>query len=225
MKKFVIGDIHGHYKELMQCIEKSQIDYNNDVLISLGDVCDRGRNTFECVEELLKFKHLIAIKGNHDNWFTEFLINGEHPVDWHQGGRETRLSYINHGMIENKIPASHYQFFISQIPYYLDNDILFVHGGINRHYKIDDETYNNPNVFMWDRDLFQSALSFKQFEENRFKNDFKEIFIGHTPTIMWDTTKPMFAANIINLDTGICYGGKLTIMNVETKEYYQSEKQ
>lgn len=128
-------------------------------------------------------------------------------------------------MIENKIPASHYQFFISQIPYYLDNDILFVHGGINRHYKIDDETYNNPNVFMWDRNLFQSALSFKQFEENRFKNDFKEIFIGHTPTIMWDTTKPMFAANIINLDTGICYGGKLTIMNVETKEYYQSEKQ
>ena len=34
----------------------------------------------------------------------------------------------------------------------------------------------------------------------------------------------MKAANIWNLDTGAGFEGKLTIMNVDTKEYYQSDK-
>ena len=38
----------------------------------------------------------------------------------------------------------------------------------------------------------------------------------------WNITTPMQAANIINLDTGSGKGGLLTIMNLETKEYWQA---
>jgi serine/threonine protein phosphatase 1 len=51
----------------------------------------------------------------------------------------------------------------------------------------------------------------------------KEIFIGHTSTLLWKKTEPIHAANIWNLDTGAGSHGKLTIMDVETKQYYQSD--
>jgi serine/threonine protein phosphatase 1 len=56
-------------------------------------------------------------------------------------------------------------------------------------------------------------------------NKFKNVFIGHTPTTNWNTSQPIFAANIINVDTGAGFkNGRLTIMNLETQEYFQSSK-
>ena len=53
MRTFVIGDIHGAYKALLECLELSKFKKNNDRLICLGDVCDRGRQVKECIDELL----------------------------------------------------------------------------------------------------------------------------------------------------------------------------
>ena len=36
MKTFAVGDIHGAYKSLVQCLERSKFDYNNDRLIVLN---------------------------------------------------------------------------------------------------------------------------------------------------------------------------------------------
>ena len=69
MKTFVIGDIHGNYRGLMQCLERSNFDYDKDTLISLGDVVDGHSESYEVVEELLKIKNLIAIKGNDSYGF------------------------------------------------------------------------------------------------------------------------------------------------------------
>jgi serine/threonine protein phosphatase 1 len=40
MRTFAIGDIHGAYKAMMQCFERSGFDYKKDHLIVMGDVCD-----------------------------------------------------------------------------------------------------------------------------------------------------------------------------------------
>ena len=53
--------------------------------------------------------------------------------------------------------------------------------------------------------------------------DFKEVFIGHTSTQFWKEDKPMNAANIWNLDTGGGFKGKISIMDINTKEYWQSD--
>ncbi|MFC3829095.1 MULTISPECIES: hypothetical protein [Niastella] len=39
----------------------------------------------------------------------------------------------------------------------------------------------------------------------------------------WGLDKPLQAANIYNLDTGGAKGGKLTIMDVDSKRFWQSE--
>jgi serine/threonine protein phosphatase 1 len=53
--------------------------------------------------------------------------------------------------------------------------------------------------------------------------DFNDIYIGHTPTMNWETDKPMRAVNILNIDIGARQGGRLTIMDIHTKEYRQSD--
>jgi serine/threonine protein phosphatase 1 len=52
---------------------------------------------------------------------------------------------------------------------------------------------------------------------------FNNIFIGHTNTMKWGIDKPLQAANIYNLDTGGSKGGKLTVMDVDSKHFWQSE--
>lgn len=81
-RNFVVGDIHGAFKALMQCLERCTFDYENDRLIQPDDIVDGHHQSFECVEELLKIKNLVAIRGNHDQWFYEFIQTDYHPFQW-----------------------------------------------------------------------------------------------------------------------------------------------
>lgn len=252
-KTFVIGDIHGNHKGLLQCLERSKFDNNVDTLISLGDVVDGHCESFEVVEELLKIKNLIAIKGNHDDWFNQWIVTGINPSQWGQGQKATGLSYLSHSrpnqpwrgvnngltgfepaIKSNDIPDRHIEFFANQLPYYKDDqNNLFIHGGFNRHFLLDDQ---DKSMFWWDRDLWSQALSFGTMSamQTETKKEFvpkfkileetKEIFIGHTSTQFWKVDEPMHAANIWNLDTGGGWFGKVSIMDIDTKKFWQSNK-
>jgi serine/threonine protein phosphatase 1 len=52
---------------------------------------------------------------------------------------------------------------------------------------------------------------------------YKEVFIGHTPISKVKLVEPQNAANVWNVDTGAAFKGALTMMNAETKEFWQSE--
>lgn len=244
-RTLVVGDLHGNYKGLLQCLKRSNFNNDIDTLISLGDVVDGHCESFEVIEELLKIKNLIAIKGNHDDWFNQWIETGINPSNWKQGQKATGLSYLSHSrpnepwftfnkfgadysIKSNDIPDSHIEFFKNQLNYYLDNDNnLFVHGGFNRHYPLEEQ----GDILWWDRDLWSQALSYSHISSvERFKNpkfkmigDYKEVFIGHTSTQFWKQNTPMHAANIWNLDTGGGMFGFVSIMNVKTKEFWQSD--
>lgn len=249
MKRFVIGDIHGNAIGLKQVLKESNFDYDNDLLITLGDIADGWSEVFQCVEELLKIKNRIDIRGNHDEWFYDFLTLGYHPVNWKQGGYGTGLSYVKAAGLDEKkitrdvdiwhnkdygfimplkpsnVPQLHIDFFQNQKMYYKDADNnVFVHGGFNRHFLLDNQ---DQDLFCWDRDLWLAAIGFSEMIEGfkfRYLEEIKHVFIGHTTTLNYETDKPIEAANITNIDTGSGFYGRLTLMNVDNrKEYYQSE--
>lgn len=238
MRRMVMGDIHGAYKALKQCLQQSGFDYENDLLIQLGDVVDRYPESYECVEELLKIKHLIIIKGNHDDWFDEFSKTEFHPYFWNHGGEGTLLSYLDHAgksgrlfrtasgyksALESKdIPESHKAFFSNQKPYYIDQEQrCFVHAGFNASFPF---LAQNTEDYYWDRSLWESAFrNQKSGMPFSIEADFKEIYIGHTPTTKFNSDKPLNAFNIYNLDTGAGNSGRLTIMDMETKAFWQSD--
>lgn len=254
-RTLVVGDLHGNFKGFKQALERCNFDYDNDTLISLGDVVDGHSQSFEVVEELLKIRNLIPIRGNHDDWWLYWINRGVHPAQWMQGAKATGESYVKNLIGKNleffdrslgiprprittaHLSDSHINFFKNQIPYHIDDqNRLFVHGGFNRHFSLEDPIHNDEDVLMWDRDLWSQALSWKSMVKvdlpghapgykPKFKmvGDFKEVFIGHTSTQFWKENKPMNAANIWNLDTGGGWYGFISIMDVNTKEVWQSD--
>ncbi len=240
-RTFIIGDLHGAYKALIQCLKRSDFDYQNDTLIQLGDVADGHQEVYECVEELLKIKNLIAIKGNHDAWLLEFIQTDFHPASWTYGGLGTLKSYLKYkegpkvclpkgsgyktSLNSSDIPPLHRHFFQNQKLYYIsDENICFVHGGFDRYKDFFSQTEKN---YCWDRQLWTEALSHQNDgnKEDTFEmvTQFKTIFIGHTNTLNYGTDQPMAALNVINMDTGAGSYGKLTIMNIDTKAIWQSD--
>jgi len=225
MKTYIVADIHGEYEKLIDCLKQVNFDYENDTLIQLGDIVDRGENSYLCIEELLKINRLISIKGNHDDEWLNYLERKGTAL-WEFGARQTLMSYE----VENINPEVHYNFFKNQLLYYIDEENnLFVHGGFNRHYDITDEIHNSKQTLIWDRDLLSSAMNYQRMTNKEYpfkiKGNFKNIFIGHTPSPHFiDEPIPMFIENIILLDTGCGKGDyPLTIMDLETKQYWQSK--
>lgn len=242
MKTFVMGDLHGACKALDQCLLRCRFDPATDTLIQLGDVCDGHSEVYECVEALINIPNLVAIRGNHDAWFSEFIETDFHPRFWTFGGVGTLRSYLNHagkprmyrasgsgyktGLESSDIPQSHKDFFASQKLYHIDGrNRCFVHGGFKNGITFDKQ---REQGFYWDRDLWETAR-LENLSHSCTKKpyttipEFKEIFLGHTPTLKCGTDQPLGAFNIWNLDTGAGSVGRLTIMDVETKEYWQSD--
>lgn len=240
MNTWIFGDVHGEIHKLIECIESVNI-CNGDTIISLGDLVDRGESSYEVIDYCVKLKEKYKcyfLKGNHDSCFYNGLFDGN-QILYTQGAMETLRSYIRNCSPEMKLcvankfrfrnmPESHKIFFENLKPYYIDNNNnLFIHGGFNRHKLIEHE--HDLEVFYWDRDLLASARSYNSMKDKTYpfktKNNFKEIFLGHTPVQYFeDTNLPLKFANITLLDTGCGKGNfPLTIMNLETREYFQSK--
>lgn len=245
MKTFAIGDIHGCYEALKQVLERSKFDYNKDRLIVLGDICDGWPYVKDCFNELLKIKNLVCILGNHDDWaldwYSDTLRTPMSMPDnlWtSQGGNATRQSY-NFG----EMNKAHVDLLENAKSYYIEKvgkeELLFTHGGI-----LENETLENmtKDVFTWDRDMFNRCVNVHPVNPDFRIHDYKIIFIGHTavnntnkdlyfkkhgvwlkPQDTDELYKPLRVCNVWNLDTGVGWYGKLTMMNIETEEYWQSD--
>ena len=216
MKIFAIGDIHGAYKALMQCFERSGFNYDRDRLIVLGDVCDGYPQVRECIDELLKIRHCDFIIGNHDQWALDWALYGRRPEIWtSQGGSRTIASY--HG---GPMPQAHIDFLKGgQLWLELDGRI-FVHGGFYPNIPLGNQT---AQKIMWDRGLLDTAWKSSWAGIDEKFGGFDDIFLGHTTTQFYRSLEPIHVCNIWDLDTGAGWSGKLTIMNVRTKKYWQSD--
>ena len=52
---------------------------------------------------------------------------------------------------------------------------------------------------------------------------YQDIFVGHTPTQNFGSDILLNLGNLWMMDTGAGWSGKLSIMNVDTKEFWQSD--
>jgi len=210
MKTFVIGDIHGGYRALKQCLEKCSFRYDKDKLIVLGDIVDGWSETPLVVEELLKIKNLILIEGNHDTWARQWFKFGARPIIWtQQGGQATIDSYI----ANPKLMIKHRYFFDRMVKCYIDKDRLFVHGG----FRLGTDAKENDLMYLtWDRALYDGRHNDLDI------SPYKEVYIGHTST--WNISHYPFCRNMVFfLDQGGGWEGKLSIMNINTHEFWQSD--
>lgn len=227
-RTLVIGDIHGALKALKQVLERADVN-KNDHLIFLGDYVDGWSDAANTIDYLIKLKtshNCTFIRGNHDELCNDWLKKGKDNPNWlHHGGQTTVDSYQD---VENGIRQIHVDFLTNLENYFLDSERrLFVHAGYTNLHGVAHEYYSR--MFYWDRTLWEMALSIDPTitESNSYYPKrlihYKEIYIGHTPVTRIGKETPVKAANVWNIDTGAAFKGPLTIMDVDSKEFWQSD--
>lgn len=224
----VIGDIHGGLRALHQIMERAKVT-TDDTLIFLGDYVDGWSESPQVLDyliELGKKQNCIFIKGNHDDLVLKWLAESKDNLEWYKhGGESTVLAYANISVAKKQI---HIEFLKSLQNYYLDEqNRLFIHAGFTNINGIRYEYF--PKLFYWDRTLWETALSLDTsisvdslFYPRRLTL-YDEIYIGHTPVTRIEKTVPIQKACVWNIDTGAAFNGALTILDIDTKEYWQSD--
>lgn len=227
-RTFVIGDIHGALKALKQIIQQLQLQ-KSDTLIFLGDYVDGWSESFEVIEYLIDLQkefNCIFIKGNHDAWCQQWLETQVADKTWLAHGGQSTMDGYNNKPAE--VLTRHLLFFQQMKNYFVDDqNRLFIHAGFTSMHGPEGEVY--ASNFSWDRTLWEMALTM----DKRIKKDsklypkrlllFKEIYLGHTPTLNYDVDVPMQGCNVWNIDTGAGFYGKLSALNIDTKEFWQSD--
>ena len=225
MNLFAIGDIHGCLSQLTTLHKKilthDKFDVKNDLLIYLGDYIDRGNNTKEVINQILKLKNnkikTINLMGNHDEFMIDFLFNKKNDIkNWlNFGVDQTFRSYdieivefIKDGFEDDvidklrnelleKMNATHINFFKNLEVTHSTEKYLFVHAGIDPQKKLSEQTKKD---YLWSRS--------SDFFHKDFKAE-KKIIHGHTPEK--DVINHPYR---INIDTGCYFSGKLTCVRL-----------
>jgi serine/threonine protein phosphatase 1 len=222
MKVFTLGDAHGGHKALLQVLERSGFDRENDKLILLGDLVDGWSESMEVIIELMGLNTVFVV-GNHDSWAIDFLNTGYAPPIWtSQGGYATMESILRYKDDKDLI-ASVREWMGKGVYYHVEDNRLFVHGGFDWKTPIEEQ---DGYDLTWDRHMWVTANMWhnNKNDKDRTMGNYDDVFIGHTTTSRIDPTlNPVHACNVWNLDQGAGWEGKLTLMNVETKEYWQSD--
>ncbi len=224
-KTIVIGDIHGALQALKQVLHKAGIQ-PLDTLIFLGDYVDGWSQSAGVISFLIELQHsysCVFLRGNHDVYCHQWLETGKIDPNWiKNSGASTIDSYQQ---LPNDIRQQHLHFFQQLRNYYIDTqNRLYVHAGYTASTGVTEEKHTH--MLYWDRSLWEDTLYYWQAKRPNGParlSLYKEVFIGHTPTLFADCTFPMHLYNLWNLDTGAAYHGRLTALDADSGTFYQSD--
>ncbi|MBL8149572.1 MAG: serine/threonine protein phosphatase [Blastocatellia bacterium] len=223
-KTYVIGDIHGRLTQLKALVSSLDYDPQQDRIILLGDLIDRGEDSPGVVNYALELQaespNFVCLRGNHEQMMLDLIEYGD--LLWlvpENGGAITIAQYgckyiEETSTLSLQIPSSHIEFFSSMLPYFEDDNAYYIHASltVGKHpSECDEETLR------WKRD----PTFFRNYHG-------KPCFFGHTPTRY---LPPMGVAKLngiyiwgsaIGVDTGCGPEDPLTCVQVETMKVYQA---
>ena len=131
-RTIAIGDVHGcdvALERLLELVEPTK----HDLVIQLGDVCDRGPDTRRAIDLLINLSEACDFKlilGNHDEMMLG--VFGRHAKCdlsfwWGVGGSQTIESY---GGDPDQVPVEHLDFLASGLPFLETPSEIFVHASL-----------------------------------------------------------------------------------------------
>lgn len=174
---YAIGDIHGRLDLLTDLHEQIQADAatvpeaTTKTVIYLGDYIDRGLNSKEIIDLLLKNPLVgftaVHLKGNHEDALLRFLKDVAAGPDWFAfGGDATAVSYgvrvpgtlpslhrfpLVWRELHELIPRDHLKFLSGLKLMHQIGDYVFVHAGIRPGIPLDQQ---DPGDLIWIRNAF-----------------------------------------------------------------------
>lgn len=214
-KIFAVGDVHGCFKKLETLLGRLPIDAERDVLVFLGDYLNRGPESKQVVDLLLKvqrrIRRCVFLLGNHEHFMLEYARTGDpdllriiRPL----GVEPTLTSYGAESIRSLRdlsfLPNQHRAFLADLLPYYRLAPYLFIHAGVIPGEDLESCALDR---LLTVRDPFLTSEA---------PMDAIVVF-GHTP---FET--PFVTRDKIGIDTGAVYGNLLTAVELPRLRFYHA---
>lgn len=214
-KIFAVGDIHGQITQFEELL--TNWNEENEQLVLIGDLGDRGENPkacFELAKELVEDKGAICLRGNHEDMLINFLKNPFRHAALYMmnGGTVTIKSLLDthHQSDDSTELAASIQ---SQYPWLLPfleslpltyewEGYVFTHAGVDL--TLNDWMDTSDHDYVWIREGFYDQANTTD----------KTFVFGHTVTPMLhgnQTNTDIWQSGDgkIGIDGGAVYGGTL----------------
>jgi serine/threonine protein phosphatase 1 len=209
-KLWAVGDIHGCYNLLMTRLKEIGFDFENDLLVAVGDLVDRGTQNIECIE-LLSKPWFTSVRGNHEDLCIGGLHNESYKRCHVANGGE--WFYMLDGQAMYNIAKT-----FAGLPVVLEvnhngKKYGFVHGHIeqNNWDEFKDTFTQEPAAFrdpselaMWGRERLND-----ENQQYTHVSGVDAVIMGHTVT-----QKPCKRDNCYWIDTGAVHWGTITILDL-----------
>jgi len=222
-RTIIVGDIHGCIDEFDELIKKLSYDKNNDRIILLGDLIDRGPDSIAVVRRAREM-NLECVMGNHEHKFLKWLRSSGSNVDVYD-----RLPHYTQFSDEDIN-------YIMQMSTYIKlpiHDTVVVHAGMRTGITLSNQSKDDLlHIRYIDSD--HKFISLKKINKlgkaatgAQFWTEFwtgpESVIYGHNVHDYNDPRIEEVSPGVMcyGLDTGCCFGGKLTALIVETKEIIQ----
>lgn len=212
MRTFVVGDLHGCFDEFIELSKRIGI-VESDLVISVGDIVDRGNKSVELYRYFKNRRNSIVLMGNHERK--------------HQRGI---LSYSQE-IVKVQFSSEYNDFlkWTETLPYYYETkEALIVHAFFEHDKKLQEQK----------KDVLAGTTSGAKYLESRYEKDefWTNFYNGAKPIIYGHHVvgeNPKIQNNTFGIDTGACHGGMLTIIElphfkihqIKVKKDYWEEEQ
>ena len=208
-KLWAVGDIHGCYNLLMNRLNEIGFDFENDLLVAVGDLVDRGTQNIQCVE-LLSKPWFTSVRGNHE----DLCIGGLHDEAY----RRCHISnggewfYMLDGQAMYNIAKTFAELPVALEISYNGKKFGFVHGHIEQN------NWDEFKASFAENQRGRAASDLAMWGRDRLNEDSKQytrvkgvhaVIMGHTVT-----QKPCKRDNCYWIDTGAVHWGTMTILDL-----------
>ena len=209
-KLWAVGDIHGCYNLLMSRLKEIGFDFENDLLVAVGDLVDRGTQNIQCVE-LLSKPWFTSVRGNHEDLCIGGLHNESYKRCHVANGGE--WFYMLDGQAMYNIAKT-----FAELPVVLEishngKKFGFVHGHIEQNnwdefketFTQEPTAFRDPSeLAMWGRERLND-----ENQQYTHVSGVDAVIMGHTVT-----QKPCKRDNCYWIDTGAVHWGTMTILDL-----------
>jgi serine/threonine protein phosphatase 1 len=206
-RDLAVGDIHGHFRRLEQCLEAVGFDPAVDRLFSVGDLVDRGPHSIEALTWLTK-PWFHAVQGNHESLAITCLYGGRLDLDMYRaagGGwfldlpKDEQAVFVEHFL---QLPIAMEVQTEAGLIGVLHADSPFADWAELRASLLEDDDPGVREVCQWSRRRLKEG-------DTGAVEGVRALLVGHTPVL-----QAKRLGNVWHLDTGGWASGHFSLMDL-----------
>jgi serine/threonine protein phosphatase 1 len=211
-RTFAIGDLHGCSQALAEVLREIA-PRPEDTIVTLGDYINRGPDTRGVIEQLLTLGdrcRLVNLLGNHDEVLLDILDGRADEARLMSAGGQQTIDSYEHTASLRDLPNEHVAFLRSCVRHHEGATHLFAHGCYDPIRPLNE---TDGSTLLWKR--LEPPYPAPHYSGKR-------VIVGHTAQRSYEI---LDLGHVVCIDTGCCYGGVLTALEVDTNQIIQAREQ